>query len=332
MAYQAIENHGIIGNMHTSALVAMDGTIDWLCLPHFDSPSIFAAILDDKKGGSFRIAPNVEAKTKQIYWSETNILITRFLTPDGVGEIVDYMPAGKAVSSGGHHQVIRHVKAVRGQMPFRMECFPAFNYARDSHETKIVEGGAVFSSSCLNIGLATPVPLQQQGDGVIAEFTLKEGEETNFVLRMIEPDAHCGDSLDGAEAEALFKQTVDYWRGWLSKCTYHGRWREMVHRSALVLKLLTFLPTGAIVAAPTCSLPEAIEGPRNWDYRYTWMRDAAFTLYGLLRIGFTEEAAQFMNWLEARCREPNPDGSLQIVYGIDGRHELTELTLDHLDG
>jgi GH15 family glucan-1,4-alpha-glucosidase len=332
MAYQPIENHGIIGNMHTCALVCIDGSINWLCLPHFDSPSVFAAILDDQKGGHFRIAPDVEVKTKQIYWPETNVLITRFLAPDGVGEIIDYMPAGQAVNRGGYHQLIRHVKGVRGHMPFRMECFPAFNYARDPHETRLMSGGAGFYSTSLSLGLATRVPLQEQRNGVIAEFTLKEGQEELFVLRQIERDADCGGSPDPAEAEALFKQTVGYWRGWLSKCVYQGRWREMVHRSALVLKLLTFLPTGAIVAAPTCSLPEAIGGARNWDYRYTWLRDAAFTLYGLLRIGFTEEAAQFMKWLEARCREPNPDGSLQIVYGIDGRHDLTEVTLDHLAG
>jgi GH15 family glucan-1,4-alpha-glucosidase len=139
-------------------------------------------------------------------------------------------------------------------------------------------------------------------------------------------------SLSEQEADEFFKKTVEYWRRWLSKCTYRGRWREMVHRSALVLKLLTYEPTGAMVAASTCSLPEHLGGQRNWDYRYTWIRDAAFTLYALLRIGFTEEASQFMNWLEARCHELEPDGSLQIMYGIDGRHTLTEEALDHLEG
>jgi GH15 family glucan-1,4-alpha-glucosidase len=333
VAYQPIEDYGVIGDLHTVALVCKNGSIDWLCFPHFDSPSVFAAILDDEKGGRFQIAPAIESFTdKQIYWPETNILITRFLSPDGVGEIIDYMPVNHAATGDVHNRLIRQVKVVRGAMPFRMQCLPAFNYARDEHELRLTGSGATFTSPSLSLGLATRLALERRGGGVIADFTLKEGEEAVFVLREISAGSDCGPSLDARESEALFKQTISYWREWLSKCSYHGRWREMVHRSALVLKLLTFQPTGAIVAAPTCGLPEVIGGERNWDYRYTWFRDAAFTLYGLLRIGFTEEAAHFMHWLEARCREPNPDGSLQIVYSIDGRHDLREQTLDHLSG
>src|SRR5205823_13575116 len=168
--------------------------------------------------------------------------------------------------------------------------------------------------------------------GVLADFTLREGEKATFVLRRLAPEGSPGRCPGAGEAEELFRDTVAYWRHWLSKCTYTGRWREMVHRSALTLKLLSFEPTGAIVASPTCSLPESIGGGRNWDYRYTWIRDAAFTLYGLLRIGFTEEAHSFMQWLDARSGEVEADGTLQIVYGIDGRHDLKEQTFDHLDG
>lgn len=340
MAYQPIENYGIIGNMHTAALVGMNGSIDWLCLPHFDSPSVFAAILDDKKGGRFKIAPvskstrstPQEVTYKQLYWPDTNVLITRFLSPEGVGEITDFMPVGAAASKYGHHQLIRRVKVVRGTMSFRMECRPAFNYARDEHEIRIAGEGACFHARDLSLALATRAPLKRKGSGVVAEFRLQHGETTEFALREIEPGDDCGASLSEAEADALFQQTVAYWRHWISKCTYTGRWRETVHRSALVLKLLTFEPTGAILASPTCSLPERVGGERNWDYRYTWIRDAAFTLYGLLRIGFTEEAARFIEWLEACSHDPNPDGSLQIVYGIDGRKDLTEETLDHLEG
>jgi GH15 family glucan-1,4-alpha-glucosidase len=333
MAYQPIESYGVIGDMHTVALVGTNGSIDWLCFPHFDSPSVFAAILDDAKGGRFSLAPAVEGiRHKQFYWPETNILITRFLSPDGVGEITDYMPVGVPTREHGRHQVVRSVTAVRGAMPFRMECHPAFNYARDRHETHTSVDGACFHSPGLSLGLATRVPLKPDGPGVSAQFTLHEGQTAIFVLERIEPGAGCGASLSEGEAAARFRQTVEYWRRWLAKCTYTGRWREMVHRSALMLKLLTYEPTGAIVAAPTCSLPEEIGGERNWDYRYTWIRDAAFTLYGLLRIGFTDEAARFMHWLEGRCEELNPDGSLQIMYGIDGRHNLTEETLDHLTG
>jgi GH15 family glucan-1,4-alpha-glucosidase len=333
MAYQPIENYAIIGDLHSVALVGMDGSIDWLCLPHFDSPSVFAAILDDEKGGRFKIAPVSEGVTrKQLYWPDTNVLVTRFFTPDGVAEITDYMPVQVSENGHGHHQLIRRVEVVRGEIVFRMECSPAFDYARAEHETEVSESGAYFRSAQLSLGLATDVPLRPAGKGVAAEFTLREEQTAVFVLRQIERGAGCGISLSEKEEEALFERTVAYWRRWLSKCTYTGRWREVVHRSALTLKLLTYEPTGAIVAAPTTSLPEGIGGERNWDYRYTWIRDAAFTLYGLLRIGFTEEAEAFMGWLEDRCYKPKPDGLLQLMYGIDGRTDLTEETLDHLEG
>jgi GH15 family glucan-1,4-alpha-glucosidase len=339
MAYQPIETYGIIGNMRTAALVGMNGSIDWLCYPYFDSPSVFAAILDDDKGGRFAIAPIHDGITaKQLYWPETNVLVTRFLSPDGVGEIEDFMPAGQSHDSHSAHlaqwpdQLIRRVKVTRGSMEFHLRCHPAFDYARAAHETRITAHGATFHSAHLNLGLATAIPLTPDKQGVRATFTLPEGQAAVFVLRRIQSDEGCGLCPSQEETNDLFERTVNYWQRWLSKCTYTGRWRETVYRSALTLKLLTFEPTGAIVAAPTCSLPETLGGIRNWDYRYTWIRDAAFTLYGLLRIGFTEEADGFMRWLEARVGEIEADGSLQIVYGIDGRHDLKEQTLDHLDG
>jgi len=332
MAYQPIENYGIIGDMHSVALVGMNGSIDWFCFPHFDSPSVFARILDDRIGGYFQIAPLDSAKSKQLYWPATNVLITRFLSSDGVGEVTDYMPVGAGRDQHGYHEIIRRVSVVRGSLNFRVDCQPAFNYARDRHHTDLMDAGACFRASELQLGLATKLPLQPYETGVRAEFRLKEGEATVFVLREIPKNAGCGLCIDEHEEANMFKMTVEYWRRWLSQSNYTGRWREMVERSALALKLLTFEPTGAIVAAPTCSLPEGIGGVRNWDYRYTWIRDASFTLYGLLRIGFTEAAGRFMDWLGARIHELNPDGSLQIMYGIDGRHELNEETLDHLEG
>jgi GH15 family glucan-1,4-alpha-glucosidase len=335
MAYQPIENYGIIGNMHSVALVGMNGSIDWLCLPRFDSPSIFGAILDRRKGGHFCVAPCARANAvthKQFYWPETNVLVTRFVSADGVGEIVDYMPVGLAPSEPGYHWLIRRVHMVRGAMTFDVACNPAFNYGRDQHETLLKDYGASFLTPEISLELATPLPLEQTDGGVAAEFTLHEGDISWFVLREITDEIVCNEPVNPEREEALFHHTIHYWRSWISKCTYTGRWREMVYRSALVLKLLTYEPTGAIVAAPTTSLPEGVGGERNWDYRYTWIRDAAFTLYGLMRIGLTEEAAAFMNWIEARTHEPNPDGSLQLMYGIDGRHNLHEETLDHLEG
>ncbi len=333
MPYLPIENYGLIGNMRTSALVGVNGSIDWFCFPYFDSPSVFGAVLDDRKGGRFKIAAQGNGGThRQYYWPDTNVLVTRFLSKQGVGQVIDFMPVGLKATEPGYHGIIRRVQAIRGNLTFRLECFPAFDYARDPHKTTLTSDGACFEATDLSLWLGSTIPLKQEGDGVVAEFAIQEGHELSFSLQQVKQTDACCVALSEDQADELFRQTVAYWRRWLSQCTYRGRWREMVQRSALTLKLLTFEPTGAIVAAPTCSLPEGVGGERNWDYRYTWIRDAAFTIYALLRIGFTEEAEKFMHWLEARCHELKPDGSLQIMYGIDGRHELKEETLSHLDG
>ncbi|PDW00858.1 glycoside hydrolase family 15 protein [Candidatus Chloroploca asiatica] len=331
MPYQPIENYGVIGDMHSVALIAMNGSLDWLCFPHFDSPAVFAAILDDARGGRFQIEPIAsEIRHKQFYWPDTNVLVTRFYCAEGVGEVVDFMPVGRAASSEHVHQVIRRVGVVRGTMRFRMRCAPAFNYARDAH-TMIFDGcGVIFRTPALSLVLTAPIQMREENDAAIAEFTLNEQETIHFVLEELQQTPPV--CPPAAYIQHQFEATVDYWHRWLAQCTYTGRWREIVYRSALALKLLTFAPTGAIVAAATCSLPEEIGGVRNWDYRYTWIRDAAFTLYALMRIGFTEEAQAFMQWVEARCHELEPDGSLQIMYGIDGRHTLVEEELDHLEG
>jgi GH15 family glucan-1,4-alpha-glucosidase len=325
----------MIGDMHTIALVGINGSIDWLCIPHFDSPSVFASILDDKKGGHFRIAPSDENVTyKQFYWPETNVLITRFLAPHGAAELTDFMPIGSVGPDGKHgHQLIRRLTAVRGTIEFHMACQPAFDYARAAHETKIEEGGVTFKSEKLTLGLTAHTPLEDSENGVTSRFILHEGETAVFVLREVRPGTGCGVCVFEEEAEVMFRSTVKFWRKWLSRCRYTGRWRETVHRSALALKLLTFEPTGAIVAAPTTSLPEGIGGERNWDYRYTWVRDSAFTVYAFMRLGFTEEAGRFMNFLTGICIASSENESpLQIMYDIDGGRELIEENLDHLDG
>ncbi|HEY8505376.1 MAG TPA: glycoside hydrolase family 15 protein [Gemmataceae bacterium] len=332
MAYQPIQNYGIVGNMRTAALVAPDGSIDWLCLPHFDSPSVFAAILDDQKGGRFSIRPAREDIThKQLYWPETNVLITRFLSDAGVAEITDFMPLGGAGGADDPPLLVRRVHVVRGDFRFHVLCQPAFNYARDRARLKLTDSGALFENDHCTLHLASTVKLGARKGRVECDFPLHTGESAVFALRLVDTE-HPVHLTDAAQADRLLEATVHFWHHWLSQCTYTGRWREMVHRSALVLKLLTFEPTGAIVASPTCSLPEKIGGGRNWDYRYTWIRDAAFTIYALMRIGFTEEAASFMGWLEQRCHELNPGQPLQIMYGIRGEHELTEQILPHLEG
>jgi GH15 family glucan-1,4-alpha-glucosidase len=242
----------------------MNASIDWVCFPRFDSPSVFAALLDDKKGGYFKIAPETDGIThRQLYWPDTNVLITRFLSPDGVAEITDYMPVSGEATAPGSRRVVRRVEVVRGSMVLRLECYPAFNYARDSHQTNICPEGASFHAPGLSLGLASSVPLKQDGSGIGAEFTLLEGQNAVFVLEEIPPGCNCGVAPSEQEAIDDFKRTVKYWRRWIAKCSYTGRWREMVHRSALALKLLTYSPTGAIVAAPTCSLPEGVGGVRN---------------------------------------------------------------------
>lgn len=330
--YLNIEDYGLIGDLHSVALVGINGSIDWFCFPHFDSPSVFGGILDSRKGGYFRVhAKHRQQRTKQLYWPDTNILITRFLAEGGVGELIDFMPINNGEISN-LRRIIRRLEVVRGCVPFQLECYPAFNYGQDRHKSSISNHGVCFYSDKLSLGLASPVPLVEHDNGVSSEFVLHEGQSATFTLSALDKAGQCPLPLSEKEAVQLFNETVAYWKNWISQCNYKGRWREMVQRSAFTLKLLTFEPTGAIVAAPTCSLPEVIGGERNWDYRYTWLRDAAFTVYAFLRIGFIDEAKNFMKWVEARCGELNEDGSLQIMYGIDGRHDLTERTLDHLEG
>ena len=332
MSYQPIENYGIIGNMRSAALVGLHGSIDWFCFPHFDSPSLFAAILDDQKGGRFSICPaKEEHKAKQFYWPDTNVLITRFLSDDGIVEITDYMPVGEDIKNEKDFRIVRRVRGIHGKYKLKMECSPAFNYGRDEHELNITDKGAAFFSDNLSMGLASTIPLKAKANEAHAEFTIAENDNIVFVLHKID-GKECQITFSEEQAEQRFKNTIKFWRDWVRKSTYKGRWREMVIRSALTLKLLTFEPSGAIVASPTCGLPEGIGGARNWDYRYSWIRDASFTIYGLMRIGFTEEARNFMQWIEKICKDPNEDGSIQIMYGIDGRKNLDEHSLDHFEG
>ncbi|QBD78689.1 glycoside hydrolase family 15 protein [Ktedonosporobacter rubrisoli] len=333
-AYLPIEDYAIIGELHTVALVGKNGSIDWCCLPRFDAPSVFGALLDAGKGGFFRIAPSnmEEVDCKQMYLPETNVLLTRFLSNEGVGEITDYMPVMEE-KEANQQVLIRSLSIVHGSLAFTMTCRPAFNYARDDHRVELMQEGAIFASDKMALSLSSSVPLKQDGrGGVQAHFTLNAGQSLHFVLACTDKHAHKPRTLSDNDFQSVFHDTLHYWQNWLSQCKYQGRWREMVQRSALVLKLLTYAPTGAIVAAATTSLPETLGGARNWDYRYTWLRDASFSLYSLLTLGFTTEAEAFMQWLDNRCHELKEGGSLQPMYTIDGKHDLQEVPLDHLEG
>ncbi len=334
MSYQPIENYGIIGDLHTIALVGMNGSIDFMCFPRFDSPSIFAAILDEHKGGRFQISPlRDEARHKQIYLPDSNILLTRFLFDDGVSEISDFMPFDDEQHTHAH-DLIRRAKTIRGEIHYRLVFAPKFDYGRSSHRIEEGENVVTFipeKKSLSPVRLRIAIPYSIQNGELTAEFALHSGESASFVMEQVRRN-HDAPSQSPDYVSDSFKTTLNFWRRWIGQSKYRGRWAEMVNRSALLLKLLTYKPTGSIVAAPTFGLPELIGGGRNWDYRYTWIRDASFTLYGLIRLGYTEEAAAFMKWIEARCNELGPDGSLQIMYGIDGHHELTEEELGHFEG
>ena len=262
--YLPIAEHGLIGDLHTVALVGTDGTIDWYCCPRFDSPSVFGAILDADRGGRFRITPDCDGcRSKQLYLPDTNVLITRFLTPDGVGEVQDFMSPPRA-GEPHRHRMIRRVLTVRGEMRFVVEVAPRFDYARARHGVALTGHGALFRSPELELSLSTSTPLEiVDGCDVRARIALRAGETAAFALDRVEPgETPAAYSDDDIAAE--FDATVAYWRRWLGQSEYSGRWREMVHRSALTLKLLTYAPTGAIVAAPTTSLPEVLGGSRNW--------------------------------------------------------------------
>ncbi|GAB1518340.1 hypothetical protein RhiTH_001399 [Rhizoctonia solani] len=369
--YVDIQDHALIGNMRTAALISIDGSVESYCVPNFDSPSVFARILDKDKGGHFSIKPKIKHSSKQAYLPSSNVLGTKFLADEGVAQVTDFLPrqtgTGIAANKPLLFWLIRRVEVIRGRVPIRMECCPAFNYARDAHETQFVnddshEGATsqekvIFRSRDLTLDLRyvvdtipdidvakpqvtiRPLDLRSkghQGVGASVDLDMEEGQVITFILRT--PPENKGSSTKPTKEQAealgvpievliqgatklrakddplltpglinsLLTETAAFWQNWISKSTYRGSWREAVHRSALALKLLIFEPTGAIVASPTFSLPEHIGGTRNWDYRFSWIRDSSFTLYALIRLGFTEEA--------------------------NGTTDLEEIELDHLDG
>lgn len=344
--YPLIENHGLIGDLQTAALVTTEGAVDWFCSPRFDSPSVFGALLDQERGGRCTVSPaHPTHATKQLYLPGTAVLVTRFMTEAGAGEVVDFMPV-TGTTATPRHRLVRLVRCVRGSMTFDVEIAPRFDYGRRKHEVHITPHGAVFAAEDgSGLGLTMhPIrepddePLQDvltKGDGDLQmSVTLQAGQQRGLVLET---------GAEGPPAEVplaayrqLFEETVTFWRSWLAQSRYTGRWREMVERSAITLKLMTFAPSGALVAAPTAALPELLGGERNWDYRFTWIRDASFSVYALLGLGFTDEARAFIDWLTDRVKERagrnTTTGPLNIMYRVDGSSDLDEQILSHWEG
>jgi GH15 family glucan-1,4-alpha-glucosidase len=341
--YPNISDHGLIGDLQTAALVTTDGTVDFFCCPRFDSPSVFASLLDADGGGYFRIAPSTgNYVTKQLYFPNTAMLITRFMTPDGVGEVLDFMPVIEGRPTD-RHRLVRHLRVARGTMQFVLELHPRFDYGRAKHTMEITDHGAVFRTAggmeltLHTAGRKAPSEgggaIQRVGDGLRATISMREGESGRGVV--LESMGGKPRALPPAELERLASDTAAFWKSWLRRSTYTGRWREMVTRSAMTLKLMTYQPSGAPVAAATFGLPEQAGGERNWDYRFTWIRDGSMSMHALLGLGYLEEAQRFAAWLRdtgMATRGADGSGPIKIMYRVDGSSDLTEETLDHFEG
>ncbi|MFD5585913.1 glycoside hydrolase family 15 protein [Streptomyces sp. NPDC127063] len=341
-AYPPIAEHGMVGDLQTAALVSSGGVVDWWCTPRFDSPSVFASLLDSERGGFCRLAAELPSgdhgmTTRQLYLSDTAMLITRFLSPDGVGEVGDFMMPIDSSRPQDRHRLVRVVRVVRGSVPFVFTCRPRFDYGRASHRLVTTDDhAALFQGPGTDLwAQSTPgIPLRAEGDDLTARFTLSAGEAAAIVLT----SGAAGDraperpSLDSVADD--FEECRSFWLSWLRSCTYRGRWQDVVNRSAITLKLLTYAPTGAPIAAATMGLPEQIGGERNWDYRYTWIRDASLSVRALIDLGFQSEAHAFRRWLRDRIEAGGTAGGdpLQIMYRVDGEPHLTEEILDHLEG
>ena len=328
-ALHEIGDHGIIGDMSTAALVARDGTIDFMCWPRFDSPSVFTRLLDIERGGEFSIRPELaDARNLQLYLPDTNVLLTRWMAEDGSAEIVDFMRPALGQHGGGT-QLIRRVEVTRGHVDFTLSCRPRFDYGRIAGQVNACEDGIRVDADAAGMGLrlSSNIALTASDGDISANFSLDVGAIAWFVL-----DDGSLPALTPEQSQQALDDTVRYWRTWAGKSTYTGRWRETVMRSALALKLLTSRDHGSMVAAATFGLPETLGGVRNWDYRFTWIRDASFTMYAFIRLGFNDEARQFTRWVDERITHTDAEGHLHLVYGIDGSTELEEQSLDHLAG
>ncbi|KAI0193154.1 Six-hairpin glycosidase-like protein [Astrocystis sublimbata] len=381
MGYLPIEHYGMIGNMRTCALVSVDGSIDFMCWPDFDSPSLFCRLLDKDKGGYFRIAPPdlASCTAKQQYLPSSAILQTRYINEDGAVNLLDFFPRPKyaniltpntvrtsyretrSVPEELKQWLVRRVECIRGHFTLDIELFPAFDYAREPHTTTIlqqhknaddsqsktvtfhtkdekfqldvcIDHGGDDSTTGASVDFEKVQRKGMLGEGVVAKVILQEGQSISFVLRR-DLQHHVTDHITPAILDSQQHDTQLFWYNWLAKSRYKGAWREVVHRSLMILKMLTYEPTGAIVAAPTFSIPEAIGGSRNWDYRFSWVRDSSFTIYIFLRMGFTDEADAYMGFMSDRFQKSlTKEGGLPIMFTIRGETDIPEQELDHLEG
>jgi len=319
-----IEDYGLIGDCETAALVCRDGSIDWLCWPAFDSDAMFAALLGTNRNGRWLIAPAEEVRrTSRRYWDDTLILETQFETASGVVAVIDLMPPRGAASD-----IIRLVRGVAGKVKLKMELVIRFGMGTDIPWVRRAEDGALLAICGKDMTvLRTPVATRGKDMTTVAEFEVTEGHTVPFVLTYGPSHLPLPKPINPATA---LQDTEDFWTEWCSRCSYEGDYRDLVMRSLITLKALTYAPTGGIVAAPTTSLPEKLGGSRNWDYRYCWLRDATFTLLALMNSGYTEEASAWHNWL-LRAVAGSP-ANMQIMYGIMGERRLLEWEADWLTG
>lgn len=339
--YPPIAEHGLVGDLQTAALVSSGATIDWWCTPRFDSPSVFASLLDVDRGGSCRLAADLPAGdewgVRQLYLPDTAVLVTRFMAPGGTGEVADFMaPITDAVATD-RHRLVRVARVVRGSLPFTFTCRPRFDYGRAAHS--LVRNGArsmVFQGpgTDLHLQVTEPVELCEDGGDVTARFTLEAGEVAAVALTGVAGGGAAPAAPTVPDVAGELEDCREFWLAWLRSSTYRGRWQDMVNRSAITLKLLTYAPTGAPIAAATLGLPEQLGGERNWDYRYTWIRDGSLSVQALAGLGFVREAQAFRRWLRDRVDAgATASGEpLQIMYRVDGDPRLDEETLTHLEG
>lgn len=333
--YRPICDYGIIGNCHSAALVSRDGSIDWACLPNFDSPAIFCRLLDRDRGGFFRVGPLGECSVRRAYISETNLLSTEFCTSSGTFRLTDFMPINDGwiqTGVGGRHAILRILEGLAGEVDVEIQIKITPEFARKSAAVEVAPDGLRISWDDKLLSLHCPALFSSDDRGIwSAVINLRAGDKFGIDLSYRDASALVNSAAEKPDLENAYKESEQTWRRWAKNCTYRGAYRESVLRSALTLKLLTFAPTGAVVAAPTTSLPEAMGHSRNWDYRFCWLRDASWTMNGLMSLGFHEEALRFQHWLED-VLFAHENKTSQVVYRIDGGRELGETDLRHLDG